>query len=136
MNSPTVNNKVIGVLGIIFGLFAFSPFVITDGSKLIVPVSDIFFVRYCVVISLINGGVTFLVAGILAFFGLFIPRTEYEKGRNNLLAMLLLSPFFISLLTTVLTQARTLFWKIAGWSALICLLWLVYNNAKKLKKGI
>ena len=136
MNSPTLNNKLIGVLGIIFGLFAFSPFIITDGSKLIVPVSDIFLVRYCVVIMLINGGVAFLIGGILAFFGLFIARTEYEKGRNNLLAMLVLSPFFISLLTTVLTQARTLFWNIAGWTALICLLWHVYNNAKKLKKGV
>ena len=135
MNSTSLSTKIIGVFGIIFGLLVLSTLIIADWSKLIVPVSDIFLVKYTIVIMLINAGMVFLVVGVLIFFGVFIPQTEYEKARNNLVVMLLASPFFISFFTTIFTLASTAVWKIIGWAALIYILYLVYDSARKLKKG-
>jgi len=135
MNRTNLTTKIIGALGIVFGLLVFSAFIILDWRKLIIPVSDIFVVKYTLVIMFINGGVWSLVVGVLVFFGLFIPETEYEKARNSLLGWLLASPFFISFFTTIFTLASTVIWKIIGWAALIYLLYDVYDSAKKLKKG-
>ena len=135
MNPTNLTTKIIGVLGIIFGLLVLSALIILDWGKLIIPVSDIFVVKYTIVIMFINGGVWFLVAGVLVLIGRFIPQTEYEKARNNLLGMLLASPFFISFVTTIFTLATTAFWKIVGWAGLIYILYLVYDSAMKLKKG-
>jgi len=135
MNPTNLTTKIIGVLGIIFGLLVLSALIILDWGKLIIPVSDIFVVKYTIVIMFINGGVWFLVAGVLVLIGRFIPQTGYEKARNNLLGMLLASPFFISFVTTIFTLATTAFWKIVGWAGLIYILYLVYDSAVKLKKG-
>ena len=130
-----MNNKIIGIIGVVFGLLAFSPFFIGDRSKLIVPVSDILLVKYFIVVLFVNGGLFFLLGGILAFLGLSIPRTKYEKARNSLIAMAFLSPFLLSFLTTIFTQAKALFWKIAGWATLLYLLLFVYDNVRTLQKG-
>jgi len=135
MNPTNLTTKIIGALGIIFGLLVFSALIILDWRKLIIPVSDIFVVKYTIVIFLINGGVWFLLVGVLVLIGRFIPQTQYEKARNNLLGMLLASPFFISFLTTIFTLASTVVWKIIGWAALIYILYLVYHSLTKLKKG-
>lgn len=131
-----MNNKAIGIIGILFGLFAFgSFFFIGDNSKLIVPISDNFFVRYFTIITIINSGLFFLLAGILGFFGILIPKTKYEKARNQLFVIFFMAPFFISLLTTIFTCAGTRFWKASGWAVLFYILWSLYTNLKTLKKG-
>jgi len=135
MNPTNLTTKIIGGLGIVFGLLVFSALIILDWGKLIIPVSDIFVVKYAIVIMLTNGGIWSLVVGILVFIGRFIPQTEYEKARNNLLGMFLASPFFISFFMTIFTLATTAVWKIIGWAALIYILYQAYDSVMKLKKG-
>ena len=134
------NYKAIGILGVVFGLLCLGSFFVGDNTKLIIPVSNIFFVRYFVVICIINGSLYFIIAGILILRGAFVPRLaetnrEYKeiKAKGILLSVFLLSPFLLSLFSTIFTMAETKVWKILGGLAVAYVFWLLYANVRILR---
>jgi len=140
MNESKHNYKLIGTIGIIFGLIGLGSFFVGDNSKLVVPVSNIFFVNYFVVICITNSSLYFIVAGILIYRGIFVPaHTETKvqlkkaKAKGFLLSLFFLSPSLLSLFTTIFTMAETMLWKILGSLAFIYISWLLYSNVKMLK---
>ena len=123
-----------------FGLLCLGSLFAGDNTKLIIPVSDLFPVKYFVVICIINGGLYFIAAGALIFMGIFVPayartNTEYKetKAKGVLLSVLLLSPFLLSLFTTIFTMSESILWKILGSLAFIYIVWLLYPNVRILK---
>ena len=136
------NNRLIGILGIIFGLFCFASLLLIDKSKIIIPISNFFLIKYFIVIMILNSGLYFIVAGVLGFLGILVPsyaktRTEYErtKAKGILLSAILLIPFWLSFFTTIFVMSKTMLWKILGILALIYIAWLLYSSIKVLKKG-
>jgi len=134
------NYRLKGILGIVFGLLCLGSFLIGDNTKLVIPISDIFLVRYFVVICILNGGLYFIVAGILILRGVFVPRlaetnSEYKEVRAKgiLISLVLLSPFLISLFTTIFTVSETNFWKVLGSLVFIYVVWLLYSNLRILR---
>lgn len=141
MNESKHNYKLIGTVGIIFGLIGLGSFLVGDNSKLIIPVSNIFFVKYFVVICIINSSLYFIVAGILIYRGICVPayaetkvQLKKTKAKGFLLSLFFLSPSVLTLFTTIFTMAETMLWKILGSLALIYIAWLLYSSVKVLKK--
>ena len=135
------NNKVIGIIGIILGLFCLGSFLIGDNAKLIIPLSSLFLVKYSVVICIINGGLYFSIVGILGLMGIIVPTdalksTEYKrrKAKGFLISAVLLSPLLLSFFTTVFVLSESALWKVLGSLALIYAGWLVYSNITVLKE--
>jgi hypothetical protein len=136
------NNKLIGVLGIIFGLLCLGSFLVIDRSKLIIPVSNLFLVKYSIIICIINAGLFFTVAGVLISLGIFVPghdkmNIEYKeiKAKGTLLSAFILSPFLLSFFTTIFVMSESVLWKILGSLALIYIAWVLYSNVRVLKIG-
>jgi len=134
------NYRLKGILGVVFGLLCLGSFLIGDNTKLVIPISDMFLVKYFVVICILNGSLYFIVAGILILRGVFVPRlaetnSEYKKVRAKgiLISLLLLSPFLLSLFTTIFTVSETNVWKVLGSLAAIYVMWLLYSNLKILR---
>jgi hypothetical protein len=134
------NYKLIGIIGIIFGLIGLGSFLIGDNSKLVIPVSNIFCIKYFLVICIINSSLYFIVAGILIYRGIFVPaytvtkvQLKKTKAKGFLLSLFFLSPSVISLFTTIFIMAETLLWKILGGLAFIYVSWLLYSNVRMLK---
>ncbi len=106
MQNSTFKRKLIGILGIILGLLCFASFLFGNNSKLLVPVSSLFLVKYFVVIAIINGGILFIIFGILNYIEALTPYytegiTKYEKAKNILCSIVLLIPFWLSFFTTI-----------------------------------
>lgn len=140
MNESKHNYKFIGTVGIVFGLIGLGSFLVGDNSKLIIPVSNIFFVQYFVVICIINTSLYFIVAGILIYRGIYVPayaETKVQLKKTNakgfLLSLFFLSPSVISLFTTIFTMAETMLWKTLGSLAFIYIGWLLYSNVRMLR---
>jgi len=140
MKHSNSSNKLIGALGIVFGLLCLGSFLAGDNTKLIIPSTHIFLVKYFVVISMINGGLYFIVAGVLIYRGIFVPayaktNTEHKqtKAKGILLSLFLLSPFLLALFTVIFTIAKSVLWKILGSLALIYIIWLLYSNVRTLR---
>jgi hypothetical protein len=137
MNESKHNYKLIGTFGLIFGLIGLVSFFIGDNSKLIIPVSNIFFVKYFIIICIINGSLYFIVAGILIYRGIYVPayaettvKLNKTKAKGFLLSLFFLSPSVVSLFTTIFTMAETMLWKILGSLAFIYISWLLYSNVR------
>jgi hypothetical protein len=135
MPEPKTKNKFIGVLGIILGLISWGSLLVGDNRNLIIPDAKLFFVKYCVLIGMINGGLFFIVAGVLILMGFNVhaySRADISyketKAKGTLLCLLLLSPFFISFFTTIFTMSESNFWKIAGVLALGYISWSLYYS--------
>jgi len=135
MLEPKTKNKFIGVLGIILGLISWGSLLVGDNRNLIIPDAKLFFVKYCVLIGMINGGLFFIVAGVLILMGFNVhaySRADISyketKAKGTLLCLLLLSPFFISFFTTIFTMSESNFWKIAGVLALGYISWSLYYS--------
>jgi len=135
MPEPKTKNKFIGVLGIILGLISWGSLLVGDNRNLIIPDAKLFFVKYCVLIGMINGGLFFIVAGVLILMGFNVhaySRADISyketKAKGTLLCLLLLSPFFISFFTTIFTMSESNFWKIAGVLALGYISWSLYKK--------
>ncbi len=142
MRNVTVNYKLIGIIGIIFGLIGLGSFFVGDNSKLVIPVSNIFFVKYFMVICIINSSHYFIVAGILIYRGICVPayaetKVQLKKAKTKgfLLSLFFLCPSLLSLFTTIFTMAETMLWKILGGLALIYIAWLLYTSLEVLRKG-
>ena len=129
-----MNNKLLGLLSIALGALGFVPFFGRGLNGLILTESNIFIVKYFIVILLVNGGLFFALVGILLFHGKFLPANKYEKARNNLISLIFTSPFFASMVVTIITQSQTTFWTIVGWVTLSYLLFQVLNDLKTLKE--
>jgi hypothetical protein len=139
MRESETNNKIIGLTGIILGLVCLAALLVVDNRKLIIPDSNLFFVKYFSMICIINGVVYFVVAGILIFMGLLVPvnsRTNIEytakKAKGILFTVLVTTPFWISLFTTIFSISKSIFWKISGCVACFYIIWLLYSNVKAL----
>lgn len=140
MNKSSLNNKLVGTMGIIFGLLALSSLLVFDRSKLIIPVSDMFIVKYSLMILVINGGLWFTIFGILILTeSLPNPanaRTEIEyrqiKARGFLIGTLSASPFLISFFATVFVLSTSNFWKIIGGGVFVYVAWSLYSNIRTL----
>ena len=140
MNESQQNYRLKGILGVVFGLLCLGSFLIGDNTKLVIPVSDIFLVKYFVVICILNGSLYFIIAGILILRGVFVPRfaetnSEYRelKAKGILISLLLLSPFLLSLFTTIFTVSETNVWKVLGSLVFIYVVWLLYSNVRILR---
>lgn len=140
MRDSKSNNKLIGILGIVFGLICFCSFLAGDNTKLIIPISNLFLVKYFMVISIINGGMYFIIAGLVILSGIFAPsyaKTKIEhkktKAKGLLFSVFLLSPFLLSFFATIFSMSQNVFWKILGSLALIYITWLVYSNVRILR---
>jgi hypothetical protein len=135
MNESTTQNKLIGVLGIILGLVSWGSLLVGDNTKLIIPEAKLFLVKYFSLICIIDGGLFFIVAGVLIFMGLNVhayPKASIQykeiKAKGILLSIFLLSPFFISFFTIIFTMSENNFWKIAGGLVLGYISWLLCYN--------
>jgi len=140
MRYSTSNNKIMGIFGIMIGLVCFISLFITDKSKLIIPISSIFFVKYFLFIVIINCGLLFTVGGILMYKGFFKSYysngiTKYEKAKNQLFGIVFLIPFWISFSTTIFVISDSILLKILWGLALIYITWLLCLSVQTLKKG-
>ena len=140
MNESKHNYKLIGTVGIVFGLIGLGSFLVGDNSKLIIPVSNIFFIKYFVVICIINSSLYFIFAGLLIYRGICVPvsaetqiQLKKTKAKGFLLSLFFLSPSVLSLFTTIFTMAETMLWKILGSLAFIYISWLLYSNLRILR---
>lgn len=139
MRESETNSKLIGLIGIILGLVCLAALLVVDNRKLIIPDSKLFLVKYFLMICIINGGLYFVVAGILIFIGLLVPANsktiiEYKanKAKGVLFSVLVSSPFWISLFATIYSMSKSTFWKISGGIACFYIIWLLYSNVKEL----
>jgi hypothetical protein len=137
MDKAKINNRVIGLIGIFFGLICFGSFLVGNNEKLIIPTSNLFITKYFVVISIINAGYYFIIAGLLGFFGIFStkdskPEDGYKKLRAKLilLSIILLSPFLVSFFTTLFVMSETFIWKLMGSLAIIYISYMLFENFK------
>ena len=135
MTESKKQNKAIGCVGVITGILCLTGLLVIDSAKLIIPISDSFLVRYFLYITILNAGVYFLVAGILAYNGNLLAKqpnhpTEYRKlkAKGFLFSAVVLSPFLVSLFTTIFTVAHSPLWKVLGACGLICVCYQVYSN--------
>jgi hypothetical protein len=132
------NRKTIGTLGIIIGLLCFTIFFVGDTNKLIIPISKLFVVKYLIVITIINGGFYFIIFGILNYIGFVVPYftkgiTNYDKAKINIISIICLLPFLISLITTIFVLSETILWKIFGSLMLIYISYLLLSSYKVIK---
>lgn len=140
MRYLTSNNKLIGILGIIFGLLCFVPLFSVDKSKLIIHDSNLFLVRYLMIIGFINAGVYFIVFAALNYIGVLVPYysksiTKYEKAKNHLIGIVLSLPFWVSISATVFMMSESIMWKTLWSLALIYVVWLLFSSVQVLQKG-
>jgi len=138
MQTSILKNKLIGILGIVFGLACFSPLFAVEKSKLIMQTSDLFLVKYYVIIVSINGGLGFIIFGILIYFGILVPyyfigRDEYEKAKHDLLGVVFSVPFLISTTAVIFVMSRTNLFKILWIFVLIYIAWILLSSLKGLK---
>jgi predicted neutral ceramidase superfamily lipid hydrolase len=137
MKDSLPNNKVVGVIGVIFGSIGIASLFIGDINDLVIPLSDIFFVKYAVIIGILNCSSYFIVIGILIFIGKLIPYykgvSRYEKARSHLFTIIFLIPFVISLVSTIIVIKKGVFWSLLGLSIIVYYCWSIYANLRLLK---
>jgi hypothetical protein len=140
MKTSTLKNKLIGILGIIFGLACLSPLFAVEKSKLIMQTSEFFLVKYYVIIVSINGGLGFIIFGILIYLGILIPyyfigRNDYEKAKHDLLGVIFSVPFLTSTTSVVFVMSRTHLFKILWIFVLMYIAWIFFSTLRILKAG-
>jgi len=131
-------NKLHGIIGILIGLLCFCSFLIGDNNKLIIQTTDFLLIKYFIVITIANGGILFIIFGILTCMSIVVPYysegiTKYEKAKNNLLSVIITIPFWFSFFITIFNMSSTFLWKILGGLALIYMVWLTYSSINILK---
>ena len=106
MKSTPTGNKIIGILGILFGLGAFAPLVFLDN---IIIDTNFFPLRYFKVILCVIVGFYFLALGILTYIGFLAPwfyANEEEKAKHGFVDGIFSIPF-LSLFVVVLAALTT-----------------------------
>ena len=133
-------NKIIGIIAVVFGLFCFTPFLVSDKGKLIINESTCFLAKYFIVITFVNGGLFFVILGIFILRGLLTPyycvaATEYDKAKTQLFGVVIGIPFWISSTATIFSMSKGIFWKSLWFLALIYILWLFISSIIDLRKA-
>jgi len=141
MRHSTADNRLIGIVGIAFGLFCFSPFLILEKSKLIWPESDIFLIKYFLYIVLINAGLGFVLFGTLIFIGALAPfysikKSKYEKTKHSLIGIVLSLPFWIATSAVIFLMSEKMLIKVVWSLILTYLLITLFSNINYLKTEI
>lgn len=131
------NRKLIGILGVLFGLLGIVVISLIDKGKLTLSDSDLFIVKYFVLIGLINCSLYFVIYGLLQFYGFIVPyysenKTEFDKAKNIVCGIILLSPVWISGTATVFLRSETIIWKILWVCFLLYLALFFWGGIKKL----
>ena len=137
MRDSLPNNKVVGIIGVIFGSIGIASLFIGDINDLIIPLSDIFFVKYAVIIGILNCSSYFIVIGVLIFIGKLMPYykgvSRYEKAKSHFFTVIFLIPFVISLVYTIIVIKKGVFWSLLGMSIIVYYCWSIYANLRVLK---
>ena len=123
MRDSLPNNKVVGIIGVIFGSIGIASLFIGDINDLVIPLSDIFFVKYAVIIGILNCSSYFIVIGVLIFIGKLMPYykgvSKYEKAKSHFFTVIFLIPFVISLVSTIIVIKKGVFWSLLGLSIIL-----------------
>ena len=130
-------NRIIGIASILIGLFCIG-FIIfyPDEQKLIATWSENIFIRYFIHIMFVNGGIYFVLIGIMFWMGRMIPyfrADKLEKAKHNFLSSLITLPLFVTVAMIILT-AGNIKWKIIGIFALSFFLYNLFSSYKFLKE--
>ncbi|NIV11383.1 MAG: hypothetical protein GWN62_08905 [Aliifodinibius sp.] len=137
MRDSLPNNKVVGIIGVIFGSIGIASLFIGDINDLVIPLSDIFFVKYAVIIGILNCSSYFIVIGVLIFIGKLMPYykgvSKYEKAKSHFFTVIFLIPFVISLVSTIIVIKKGVFWSLLGLSIIVYYCWSIYANLRVLK---
>lgn len=134
------STKLVGTLGIFAGVLCLLSFAVGDNSKLIIPISKVFLVKYFVVIALVNGGIMFIGLGFLTYVGFLVPYyskdiTDREIAKNNVLCIALLVPFWVSLFSTIFILAGSVFWKVLGGALFVYIAHLFSSGIKVIRNA-
>ena len=140
METPSLKNKVIGMLGIVFGMVCFLPLVAGERGKLILRSYDLFIVKYSLIIVFINGSLLFIIFGVLIYLGIIVPyysadKSKYERAKYNLLLIVLSLPFWLSISIAIFAMGRSSVLKILWIFVLIYIAWILVSSVKILRTG-
>jgi hypothetical protein len=137
-----VQNKTAGIIGLLTGLFIilllFCPKI---NSDIIWTESDIFFVKYAILIAFINAGVAFTILGALTYSGKVTTyysegiNDKYEKAKLDVIIFILLLPFIISFTFVIFSLLEVNMYKLIWAGFLIYQAFVVPKNIKILKSG-
>lgn len=138
METPSLKNKLIGMLGIVFGLVCFLPLVAGERGKLVLGAYDLFIVKYSLIIVFINGGLLFIIFGVLIYLGIIVPyysadKSKYKRAKHNLLLMVLSLPFWVSISIAIFSMGRSSVVKILWIFVLIYITWIFLSSVKILR---
>ena len=134
------DNRIIGCLSIIFGLLFIIALFCLDKSKLIFRDSNLFLVRFFIPILFVNTGLYLAIFGVLQLIGILVPyRSESiskeDKAKHHVLAGFLAAPIFISMISTIFTLSKSIFWKLAGIVIVVYYIWMMLSGISILKKA-
>lgn len=140
METPSLKDKLIGMLGIVFGLVCFLPLVAGERGKLILRAYDLFIVKYSLIIVFINGGLLFIIFGVLIYLGIVVPyysayKSKYERAKHNLLLIVLSLPFWVSISIVIFAMGRSSALKLLWIFVLIYIAWILVSSAKILRSS-
>jgi hypothetical protein len=132
------NNKVIGIVGVIFGSIGFASLFAGDINDLLIPFSNNIFIKYAVIIGISYGSMYFIIMGILIYIGKIMPShrgiSKYERAKNHLFTNLFLAPFIPLGIFMIIVLKEKYFWKFLGLLMIIYWCWSVHSSIRILKE--
>ena len=106
-----MNNKIVGIFGVIFGLAILIVFFIgvsMHHDNIINYRSKVFAVKYFIPIVFINGAFYSIIFGILNYFEFLKPyldnNDEYDKAKNHFFSIILLIPTWVSVTALIINR--------------------------------
>jgi len=134
------SNRFIGILLIFLGLIILACFFLFDKNKLVYNESNISLIKYFPIILIGNGGILFIVLGVLFYKKFLIPYfseaiTKFEKAKNQIFIFIFSVPIWISLSAYVFFESENKKQKILWSILLIYFAWIVISSIKILAKG-
>jgi len=132
-------NKILGGAGVIFGFLLLALFLLTYNNRLLISASNLFVVKYFLIILIVNGCFYFIVFGFLYYFDVLVPYysygiSKYEKAKNNFVSIILSSPLWLSLSITIHTLSRNLLWIIVSVLIPLLMLYIFILSVKQIKR--
>jgi hypothetical protein len=129
MKTSARSSKVIGIIGVLFGLGAFTPLFVLSGKELLVADATFFAVRYFKLILSVFVGAYFLVLGILMYIGFLTPWSSADRDEKAKLAVFngigsipYLSLFAIALIVLTKNGRLEIIWLVLFWCGLALLI--------------
>ena len=140
-----MGNKIIGIIGIVFGLGVFAPLVVLDNIQIAISEAGFFPLRYFKVILGIIGGSYFVAFGALTYTGFLSPyfsADRFEKAKLNVFSGLFSIPILllliISMLSLTVNSRLEGLWLIILWFGLAVLImvfvWGFFSGIKILRE--